>query len=101
MEEMMSTTVMLEFKAKQGLGNGLLATLKDILPDTRSYEGNQSITVYQKQDDPDTCIIQGVWDSVGHYEKYIAWREETGVLAAFVDQLEGPPSIRYFNKTDA
>jgi len=97
----MTTTVMLEFKAKAGAGDGLVAKLKEILPDTRSYDGNHSIAVYQKQDDPDTCIIQGVWDSQGHYEKYIAWREESGVLGAFVEALEGPPSIRYFNKTDA
>lgn len=97
----MTTTVMLEFKAKPDLGNGLVAKLKEILPDTRSYDGCQQIDVYQNNDDPDTCIIQGLWDSQGHYEKYIAWREETGVLAAFVEALEGPPNIRYFNKTDA
>jgi quinol monooxygenase YgiN len=97
----MTTTVMLEFKAKSGAGNGLVATLKEILPDTRSYDGCHGIIVFQKQDDPDTCIIQGVWDSQGHYEKYIAWREETGVLGSFVAELEGPPNIRYFNLTDA
>ncbi len=97
----MTSTVFLEFKAKPGLGNELLAKLKEILPDTRSYDGCQSIDVYQNTDDPDACIIHGQWDSQGHYEKYIAWREETGVLAAFVEALEGPPSIRYFNKTDA
>ena len=95
------TTVFLEFKAKPGLGNGLVQKLKEILPDTRSYEGNQSVDVYQRADDPDTCIIHGQWDSQGHYEKYLAWREETGVLSAFVEALEGPPLIRFFNKTDA
>lgn len=39
------TTVFLEFKAKPGLGNGLVEKLKEILPDTRSYDGNQSVDV--------------------------------------------------------
>ena len=97
----MATTVFLEFQAKAGLGGEMVAKLKEILPDTRSYDGCHSADVYQKNDDPDTCIIQTLWDSQGHYEKYLGWREETGVLAAFAEALEAPPSIRYFNKTDA
>ena len=93
------TSVFLEFVAKPGHGNGLMETLRDVLPDTRSYEGNQSVDVYQKVDDPDTCIIHSQWDSQGHWEKYIAWREESGELTAFVEELEGPPTIRFFNKT--
>jgi len=95
------TTVFLEFQAKPLLGNELVEKLKEVLPDTRSYEGNQGVEVYQKTDDPDTCIIQSQWDSQRHWEKYIAWREETGVLAAFVEKLEGPPTIRFFSKADA
>jgi len=51
------TTVILEAKAKPGLGNGLVEKLREILPDTRSYDGNQSVDVYQEADDPDTVII--------------------------------------------
>ncbi len=95
------TSVFLEFAAKPGCGGVLMETLRDVLPDTRSYEGNQSVDVYQKVDDPETCIIHSQWDSQGHWEKYIAWREETGVLASFVEELEGPPTIRFFNKIGA
>ena len=94
-------TVILESKAKPGLGNGLVEKLREILPDTRSYDGNQSVDVYQEADDPDTVIIHSHWDSKGHWEKYMAWREETGVMSAFVEAMEGPPSFRLLNKTDA
>ncbi len=95
------TSVFLEFIAKPGRGSDLLETLAGVLPDTRSYEGNQSVDVYQKVEDPDTCIIHSQWNSQVHWEKYIAWREETGVLADFVEELEGPPKIRFFNKIGA
>ena len=41
------------------------------------------------------------WDSVEHYEKYLAWRTETGVLAELSALLEGDPNIRYFEAVDA
>ena len=36
-----------------------------------------------------------------HYEKYLAWRTETGVIDALVEATVGEPSIRYFDVTDA
>ena len=36
-----------------------------------------------------------------HYEKYLAWREETGILQQLSAALEGPPSIRFFDLVDA
>ena len=41
------------------------------------------------------------WQTRAHYEEYFAWREETGAVAQLVEQLEGPPSLRYFDPTDA
>jgi quinol monooxygenase YgiN len=41
------------------------------------------------------------WDSRQHYEKYLAWRTETGVADQLVAMLAAPPSIRYFERVDA
>ena len=37
----------------------------------------------------------------GHYEKYLAGRQATGVFDKFTEGLEGPPNLRYFDLTDA
>lgn len=96
----MATTVILEAKTKSGTGNDVLAKLKDILPDTRSYDGCISLDVYQEQDDSDTLVMVEQWESKSHYEKYLNWRIETGVFAKLAEALEGAPNIRYFDLAD-
>ena len=93
--------VILELKAKEGTGNGLIEMMKGAFPDTRAYEGNIDIIALQNQDDPDSIIAYERWETREHYEKYLAWRTETGVIDAIKDATIGEPSIRYFNVTDA
>jgi len=97
----MSTIVVLEVKAKPGTGDSLVALFKEILPDTRSYDGCISLDFIQNQDDPETLIAYEVWETREHYEKYFQWRVETGAIATLEPLIEGPPVIRYFNMTDA
>ena len=40
------------------------------------------------------------WDSKEHYQKYLAWRVETGVLGELEPLLAGEPSIRFFDPID-
>ncbi len=97
----MAVTVLLELKAKAGTGGGLVEVFKQILPDTRKFDGNVSVTTYQNQDDPDTVVLVEEWESRPAYEKYLAWRTETGALDQLGSAIEGAPSIRYFDATDA
>jgi|TARA_Y100000758_G_scaffold291297_1_gene245566 quinol monooxygenase YgiN len=96
----MAITIILEIQAKKGTGNDFLAMMKGILPETRSYDGCISLNVYQNQDDSDVMVLVENFESKAHYEKYLAWREETGVLQKLGAALEGPPSIRFFDLTD-
>ena len=34
------------------------------------------------------------WDSAEHYQSYLSWRTETGVLDRLVEMLAAPPVIR-------
>ena len=70
----MSCTVLLELKVKPGTGDEVLATMKSILPDTRSYDGNIGINVIRNLDDQDVLVLVEEWESKAHYEKYLAWR---------------------------
>lgn len=97
----MACTVILEVKANPGTGNDLLATFKEILPDTRGYDGCLGVDTYQNQDDADVIVLVEQWESKAHYETYLGWRQETGALESLGAAVAGPPSIRYFNATDA
>jgi hypothetical protein len=41
-------------------------------------------------------MVYGEWASIGAHKKYVAWREERGLLQEFVsDFLESPPEFLY------
>ena len=70
---------------------------RDLLPDTRAYEGCEGITIHRNMDDPTNVVLVEHWTSREHYEKYLAWRDETGVLAQLGELLTGPPNIRFYD----
>jgi len=48
-------------------------------------------------DDTANVVLIERWETRSHYEKYLAWREETGVLGQLGALLEGPPNIRFYS----
>ncbi len=74
----------------------LMAYMKEILPDTRGFDGCQGVDVYTDMDNPNIVVLYEKWDSRGHYEKYHHWREETGVLDVLRSMFDGPPISRHF-----
>ena len=49
---MMSVTVTLAFSVKPERADEFKSLLKELLPDTRAYDGCQNVDVYQDQDNP-------------------------------------------------
>ena len=96
----MSINVILELQAKEESIDELKATLENILPDTRGFEGCVSVQVTTNQDDPLNLVLLEVWESRKSNEKYLGWRTETGALEALGAMLSQPPSIRYFDDFD-
>lgn len=94
----MACTVLLELKVKPECVDDTLAGLAGLLPETRQYEGCIEVYAHQDQDDPTTILAIEQWDSREAYEKYFAWRTETGVIDALAAWVSAPPSIRYFDK---
>ena len=73
------------------------ALLLKELPATRSYDGCEGLTVHRNMDEPNNVVLVERWVSRAHYDKYLAWREETGVLGQLGALLEDPPSIRFYS----
>ena len=95
----MATLVQLEANAKPECVQDLIDLLRQRLPETRAYDGCQEITAYLN-DDGHTFVFVEQWDSKEHYDKYLAWRDETGVLAELVALLQEAPDIRFFEPVD-
>ena len=98
---MMAVKIVLELKAKPGAGDSLLETFRSILPDTRAYDGCIGVDTLRDRDDPDTLVLVETWESRAHYEKYFAWRQESGLVEQLGKVVAAPPNLRYFDHTDA
>ena len=96
----MSTVVLLEMQVKPESVNNVKSMLKELLPDTRAYAGCQGIDIYGNLDDGGNLVFYERWDSRDHYQKYLNWRTETGVLDKLGAHLAGPPKIRYYERVD-
>src|SRR4051794_22897974 len=93
----MSMKVVLEFQTTVDQVDAVKDFFRTVLPDTRGYEGFESLTMHQNDDDPTSFLVWEQWASRPHYESYLAWRTETGVLDKLLAMLPEPPSIRFFN----
>jgi quinol monooxygenase YgiN len=97
----MACVVILEVTAKKGTGSQLVEAFRAILPDTRKRDGCQRVEVTTNLDNSDNLVLVEHWATRQHYESYLAWRQQRGDLDQLAAALEGPPSIRYFDLTDA
>jgi quinol monooxygenase YgiN len=96
-----SATVTLQFQVKPDKIEDAIEFLRKVLPETRSYEGFESIVLHQSMDDPTVFLFYEQWASRANYEAYLAWRTETGVLAQLVEMLVGEPSFGFYDAIDA
>ncbi len=94
----MAVLVLVEGKVKSGSREDMISLMREILPDTRAYDGCQGVKFHTNLDAPDDMTLVEYWDSKAHYERYLAWRVETGVLGKIGSLLSGEPSIRYFDQ---
>ena len=76
----MAVTVTLALAIKKERLDEFKGVIKDALPDTRAFDGCQSVDVYENHDKPGEIFLVERWDSKEHQQKYIAWREETGMI---------------------
>jgi quinol monooxygenase YgiN len=94
----MPITVVLELNLKADRVDAVLAGLKEILPDTRAFDGCLSVSVVRDADDRSHVALIERWAQRSDQERYFAWRQETGSLAAQADDAAGPPRVTYYEE---
>lgn len=95
----MGIMVVVEALPKPGRVEELQNALSLGLPASRAAEGCREIRAYL-QDDGSTVIAVEHWDSKSDYEKYLAWRVESGAIKRLDTLLRAPMSIRFFEAMD-
>ena len=96
----MSILVIREVQIQSDKIEEMKSYLMQTVPEARSYDGCQGIDVYFNIDNPGNMVVLQQWESRNHFDKYIHWRKETGVVAKSESMLTKPISTRYFKRAD-
>ena len=96
----MSIVVLFQMSAKKESLEELIKYFKEILVETRSYEGCQGVHVYQNKESPTKLTIHAKWVSEEAQKKYITWRMEAGEFDKLSSMLSEPPTMQYFDIVD-
>jgi quinol monooxygenase YgiN len=87
----MKNLIIATFPAAEGKAEQLAAALAAALPDTRAFDGCIRIDVYQEKG-TSTCTIVEDWESFDHYDRYLEWRVEGGLMTTLDELLENGSS---------
>lgn len=96
----MAVTVVVELSVKPDKVETLKTMWREILGDTRAFDGCIDIYIYEDQDDPAHFALIENWQSRAHYDKYLAWRTETGFLEQVTALADGDLRFGFFDRMD-
>ena len=96
----MSVIVIANLSVKEESVEAFKKYLKEILPDTRSFEGCQGVQLYESQESPTKMMIHSKWTSEDAQKKYMEWRIENGSLEKLMPMLSEQPNLQLYNIVD-
>tara|TARA_A100001388_G_scaffold167782_1_gene125321 strand:+ start:617 stop:910 length:294 start_codon:yes stop_codon:yes gene_type:complete len=95
-----SVLVNLEIPVKKERIEDFFDYLRDILVDTRAYEGCIRLDTYHEMENSKVLLIEE-WEKIENQESYMQWRIETGLVEALTEFLDGELIIKkYYPKRD-
>lgn len=86
----MACQVLLEFRVKDGCHDRLKQKFKELLPDTRGFDGCISIYLIRDREDHAKIMVVEMWDTKEQYDKYLQWRVDRGDMDVLGTMLENP-----------
>jgi quinol monooxygenase YgiN len=97
----MSVLVLFESQAADGKADELVAMFAELLPDTRKFDGCESITLHRDIDDPEHLVLVERWGSRAQYEAYLQWRADRGDIDRIAPLMARRPEPQYYDDVDA
>ena len=96
----MSVIVLVSLDVKEESSEELKKYFKEILPDTRSFEGCQGVQLYESKESPTKMTIHAKWVSEEAQKKYMSWRIDSGALDKLIPMLSEHPNLEIYNIID-
>jgi len=86
-------TITLQLSLKPEAVAPFCGSLQEMLVETKKFPGFRSIRVVKHKTEANQVIFIEEWDSEDAYNKYIAWRTETGAMETLGNALAAPPKM--------
>ncbi len=96
----MGLLVLGEAEIKPDALEEMKAYLREILPDTRAFEGNEGIGVYTDRENPTSMLYVEHWRTREDFDRYVAWRTETGAIEKQLGMMARPFTLRMFENIE-
>ena len=90
----MSTLVIVDLKPKPSEYASMMEFIDAIIHETRGFDGCLDINIYSENEGEGVIFVEH-WEDQSKYEKYLAWRTESGVMDKLAAMLDAPPIIRF------
>ncbi len=94
----MAITVIIEFFLQPDRAADVLEGMKQMLPETRVYEGCRSVDVLRDDADPAHVVLIERWEQKADQQRYMTWRQETGAMDGVVAVSSAPPKVTFFEE---
>jgi len=95
----MAKKVILEFNVKKDTVKPFMQFLERNLENVRNFDGCSQVEVYYNSLEY-RMVIDEIWDSVEHHQKYLEFITKNGVMAELGSFLAVEPEIKYFDFVD-
>ncbi len=93
----MSVMALVALDVAEGKADAMVAVLRDLLPETRTFDGCLSVAISTRPGEPNKVVLHEQWESSDKHQAYMAWRTENGSIQRIAELLAGPPDISYFD----
>lgn len=88
----MSVMVSLQLPIQPDKFDEAVGVMKEILPDTRAFEGCEQVDTYLDRDGSSILLIER-WEKPEHQQAYMNWRIESGFMEQAGAFAAGPPAV--------
>ena len=92
----MAAHIVLDIQTDPARLEEMRAFLHDRMPEALAFDGCLGVELVESTEKPGNLLFFEKWESREHYEKYYAFREQSGVLERFVEMLTEEPIFRFF-----
>ena len=96
----MSVQIIVEMRVKPEAFEDVAGGLKQNLPETRKFPGCEDVHAYRVDGEKGLIVLVERWASKQDYEKYLAWRQSSGIMDQMGSIMVQMPQVRYLELID-